>query len=350
MGDSQLTEVFLSRSAYGRTSSLYTSARRDDPALAQLPPFARALAGPLFGAVSGIAGSFPAVVAAPRPAAMPRLSATVSRVRLPFRRASVRLQVAAVEPLTPEAFGAAASALADSLAMRVVPHEPCARELARTLAGELPAHADACAAAGPAGCLGILDHVLLDRFDEALDRCDGGKPPRSAVSALESVDGKFRELADTGTFSDAELDVTFDDRPLTHVSFGAGAGVVLAASLSRPRVDTRNGVIVADPLDRVLGLAFVNWSPAGYDAEDPHLSFAERVRPFAGAALTPDFGPAFGVNVLLVRGLGIAAGGAVLFGKGADASRIGQKPSPPEDPYDLAVATTAFVGLTYTYK
>jgi hypothetical protein len=97
-------------------------------------------------------------------------------------------------------------------------------------------------------------------------------------------------------------------------------------------------------------MAFVNASLAGYDSEDPHISVAERFRPFFGAALTPDFGPAFGVNVLLVRGIGIAAGGAVLFGKGAERSDIGKEPPAPDDPYKLSVARAVFVGISYNYK
>jgi hypothetical protein len=80
------------------------------------------------------------------------------------------------------------------------------------------------------------------------------------------------------------------------------------------------------------------------------MSAAERFRPFFGAALTPDFGPAAGLNVLLVRGIGVTAGVALLFGTGADADEIGKAPSQPEDPYKLSIARAAFVGISYTYK
>jgi hypothetical protein len=96
--------------------------------------------------------------------------------------------------------------------------------------------------------------------------------------------------------------------------------------------------------------AFVNWSPGGYDEKAPSIAAAERFRPFFGAALTPDFGPVAGLNVLLARGIGVTIGGALLFGKGADASEIGGRPSRPDDPYKLAITRTAFVGLSYNYK
>jgi hypothetical protein len=97
-------------------------------------------------------------------------------------------------------------------------------------------------------------------------------------------------------------------------------------------------------------MAFVNWSPGGYDEKNPSIEGAERVRLLIGAALTPDFGPAAGINVLLVRGIGLTAGAAYLFGTGADASDIGSKPAHPEDPYRIAAARAAFVGIAYNFK
>jgi hypothetical protein len=94
----------------------------------------------------------------------------------------------------------------------------------------------------------------------------------------------------------------------------------------------------------------VNVSLAGYDGENPRISVAERFRPFFGAALTPDFGPAAGINVLLVRGIGIAAGGAFLFSKGAERADLGKEPPAPDKPYKLSVARAVFVGISYSYK
>lgn len=354
-GDRQLSEVFLSRSPLGRITSLYTSTREEDPLIAQLPAFVQSLAGPLFTAVGTLAGRIPgAIVEAVQEPKRPKLWVVVKRVGLPLRRASIRLQAVAREPVSSAAFAADASRLASSLAFGEVPHAPCARGLASTLAGALPAvtQAPICSSldAQPLECLAAFDTVITDSFDAAVKECDAGKPSRDALAALEKVDEAFRELVQDGTSSTAELDVTFKNRPPTHFSFGAGAGVMLTASLTRSRVDTKSGVLVADPLNRVMTMALVNWSPGGYDEKDPSIAPSERFRAFFGVALTPDFGPAFGVNVLLVRGIGLTAGGALLFGKGADSAEIGLKPSRPDDPYDLAVARAAFVGISYNYK
>lgn len=352
----QLVELFLSRSLQGRITSLYTSTREDDPLLATLPAFVKALAGPLFATVGSIAGIVPGpapetvAVVPPRP----RLAATVKRVGLPFRRAKVRLQAVAREPLSTEDFARSAQRLAGTLSFNQVPRAMCARNLATALAAELPVvtRASVCSAAtaDPLQCLKAFDTILTANFDGAVKACEAGKPAAEERRALERVDADFRELVNEGTSTGAELDVTFQNRPLSHFAFGAGSGVMPRASLSRPRVTTRNGLLVADPLDRVMTTAFVNWSPAGYDAEDPRVSAAERFRPFFGAALTPDFGPAAGLNVLLVRGIGITAGGALLFGTGADSDEVGKAPSKPGDPYKLSIARAVFVGLSFTYK
>jgi hypothetical protein len=354
-GGRGLTELFLSRSLQGRIASQYTSTREDDPLLAQVPAFVQSVAGPLFSTIGTLAGRIPGVAAETvREAVRPRIAATVKRVGLPFRRASVRLQAVAREPVSSAAFAGEARRAAADLSFDVVPHAPCARALAQTLADELPPVTQTATCSAPAAdpleCLAAFDAVITRSFDEAVGGCESGKPSRDAVAAMRDVDEAFRTLVRTGTALDAELDVTFKNRPAAHFAFGAGAAVMVATSLTRPRVDTKSGVIVADPLNRVMTTAFVNWSPTGYDEKAPSMTAAERFRLFFGAALTPDFGPVAGVNVLLVRGLGVTIGGALLFGKGADASEIGTRPSRPDDPYELAITRAAFVGLSYNYK
>jgi hypothetical protein len=354
-GDRHLTELFLSRSPLGRVSSVYTSTREDDPRLAELPKFVQALAGPLFATVGTLAGAIPGA----RPEAvpsreLPKIAATVRRVGLPFRRASIRLRAVGREPVSSADFAASAASLASTFTFSDVPRAPCARGLAAALAEDLPpvTRMPVCSAADadPIACTTAFDRVLTAAYEHAVASCESGKPSREARAALADVDDAFRTLVTTGTSTTAELDQTFKNRPPTHFSFGAGAAVMVTASLDRPRVTTDRGVIVADPLDRVMTMAFVNWSPGGYDEKSPSIRGAERVRLFLGAALTPDFGPAAGINVLLVRGIGITAGGAYLFGTGADASEIGEKPARPDDPYRIAAARALFVGIAYNFK
>jgi hypothetical protein len=349
----QLIEVFLSRSPQGRIVSSYTSRREDDPLAGQLPQFVQALAGPLFATVGAIAGR---IAGEPESSAEPppRLMATVKRVGLPFRRATVRLRASAREPISSAAFAAAARRLAASVSFTDVPHVACARDLAQRLAQQLPAATRSAACSGPAPddleCTKTFDAALTGSMAAAAAGCDGGKPSREALQALTLVDKRFRALVQSGTATGAELDLTFRNRPPTHFAFGAGTAVIGEAWQTRPRVDTSGGDLIASPLPRVMTMAFVNWSPGGYDPDDDELSGAERWRVFVGTALTPDVGPVIGLNVLLVRGIGLTLGGAVLFGKGADAQELGGPPARPDDPYRLSIARAVFAGVSYNYK
>ena len=225
-GDGQLVELFLSRSGQGRVTSLYTSTREDDPLLATLPAFVKALAGPLFATVGSVAGSVPQGVRGNVGAPRPKLAATVKRVGLPFRRAAIRLQAIAREPVSALAFAASARRLASSVAFNDVPHASCGRRLAATLADELPpvTQTPACSAAtaNPLECLNAFDTVLSTNFNEAAESCEAGKPSREERDALELVDAKFRELVREGASTIAELDLKFKNRPLSRFGFGAG--------------------------------------------------------------------------------------------------------------------------------
>lgn len=203
-----------------------------------------------------------------------------------------------------------------------------------------------------AKCTQQIDAAMVASYNGAIDgTLDGCALKKADIDAIQDVDQKFRTLIKTGSALTADADLTFHNRPLTKWSLDAGSGVMAGATLNRPRVDLdKSGNIVADPLTRVMTLAFVNWSPAGYDETAPALQGSERFRLFFGAALTPDFGVVGGVNVMLIRGLGLCLGGGALFGKGADETAIGKPPAVPTDPYQLATAYVWFAGITFNYK
>ena len=172
-----------------------------------------------------------------------------------------------------------------------------------------------------------------------------------ALLALPHPRATIRMQVSARDGDSAYAEFTFRNRPLTRWSFGAGAAVIAAAAVSPPRVDLDSaGAMVADPLPRALTMAHVNWSPRGYDEDAPDVRLAERYRLFFGAALTPDFGIVAGVNVLLVRGVGIAGGVAFLFARGAHETDIGKAPADPASPFRLTVPAALFIGLTWNAK
>lgn len=346
-----LYELLLSRTRFGRVTSSYDSVREQDPIEQTLPAFVQAVAGPLFGAIAAIA-PLPRV-GPPRP--LPPVHATVSRVGLPFKRASVKLKAFASDPwFDDELFRVTTGALANALVFGEVSASACARAYATNLGATLPQAAIAsCTSADPdlAACKAAFDTRLAADYASAVAACNAGAPSERDLDALGIVDRRFRELTTASLTNTAELETSFKNRPLTHVAFGAGMGVIVAARLSDPRVklDTA-GRLVADPLSRVMTMAFVNWSPRGYDPDAARMSIHERVRVLVGAALTPDFGIVGGGSVLIARGIGVSAGVGILFAKGAHDDEIGAPPASATDPYRLSVVTAPFVGISYTFR
>jgi hypothetical protein len=352
-----LTEVFVAGSVSARGASLYTSTAEKDPLVEQLPGFVQAIFAPLSTTVAGILGRVKGKADArsfEKAVAPPQLGVIISSVVLPLARASIRLQMQARDLATVEEFTGAVGRLGAALIFDGAGRSTPARAQVTKLVDELPVvAADKCAASGstapaPVPCRGALDAEIKAAYDAAM----ATKPSTADADAIELVDQRFRELVVNALSVSAELDVTFKNRPLTHFAFGAGAAVMAYASVSRVRtkLDDDNGLLVSDPLPRVMTMAFVNWSPRGYDAASPSLRASERFRAFFGAALTPDFGVVGGINVLLQRGIGIVGGVGVLFGKGAEAEEVGKPPAASEDPFKLAVGRTVFVGISYNYR
>ena len=352
-----LSEVFIAGSITARAVSLYTSTAEKDPLAEQLPAFVQALFGPLSTTLAGILGRVTGGAAArsivPEPAP-PRLAITISTLVLPLARASIRLQMKANDLATAQEFTDAVGRLGTTLLFDGAGRSDLARTQIKKLVDDLPVVASAnCAATGtaapaPLACRNALDALIKSAYDAA----KAGNPSSADSTAIEKVDQQFRALAVSALSTSAELDMTFKNRPLTHFAFGAGSAVMGYARVNRVRakVGDGSGSLVSDPLPRVMTMAFVNWSPAGYDDASPTISTRERVRGFFGAALTPDFGIVGGINILLQRGIGIVGGGGVLFGKGAEKDEIGKPPAASEDPFKLAVGRTVFVGISYNYK
>jgi hypothetical protein len=355
-GVTGFTEVFLASSLDARAVSLYTSTREKDPFIEQLPDFIKAIFSPLSATIAGILGG--AQGAGREAVEEPKLAVTVSGVVLPIRRASVRVQTKVKDLVSQDDFRDAVATLGATLLFDGAGRSGPARAQITQLMTQLPLNAKA--SCGPpaapssgtavsrsTACRDALDAVLKSAFDAATK----GASDKDIV-VVTDVDRQFRAVAVNALSTSAELDFTFKNRPLTKFTFGAGAAVIANAHISRVRtkIDDRTGQLVSDPLPRVMTLAFINWSPKGYDEAAAEISIAERVRPFFGAALTPDFGVIGGVNALLARGIGVVGGIGWLFGKGADVEEIGQPPAAKEDPFKLALSRSVFVGISYNYR
>ena len=365
-GRARVVEAFLSRGPRGRLFSVYVSSRDKEVADA-LPAFLQAIASPLFAVFGTFAGPVskaavktigPPLENPPFKLVPPTVHVTVARVGLPFERATIKWKASAKEPVDVDVFSDAIDRFVDDLTFSDVPHSPCARAVAALLGDALKSAAAGarCASATgtSSGCRAHFDELIRAAEAQALDQADPVPaclaPSREDLSAVDRIDDKVRAFAAKSMTTGADADLTFKNRPLTHWSFGAGSGVLTSASLTRPRVAVKSGTVVADPLPRVVTVSFVNWSPAGYDAERDGVSGAERARPFFGATLTPDFGLTAGVNLLLVRGIGVTVGGVLMFSKGADSAEIGKAAANPDKPYSLSSARGILLGVSYSFR
>lgn len=339
--DGALYELLLTRTNVGRSVSAYTSTREADPLTEALPGFIQAIAGPLFGTFAAAAGG---ELAAPKV-----LYATVKRVGLPFKRASVKVTTLVKDPWFERAdYVDGIAKLAAKVRFEDVSASSCGRDLVDRLSIITPP--PACTNPNVSACKAAFDSLMATAFKDAFVACDDGTPSDTNREALQIADKRFRDYVTSSVTATATLELTFKNRPLTRVAFGAGSGVMMRPRLTEPRVNITDGVITADPLTRVMTMAFVNVSPGGYNADSAKMSAHERVRLMFGASLTPDFGVVAGVNILMSRGIGISIGWAALFGTGAAADAIGAPPADAKDPFKLTVANTPFVGITYNYK
>jgi hypothetical protein len=356
--DDAVIEVFFGRGRRSRLADVYASTRTENPIDKQLSAFAETVASPLFDTIGVLAGPpmprpATALRAAPRPLS---IAATVSRVGLPFNRATITWKATAKEPIGPAEFDAAIADLAGNLKFSAAAHSACAQAYIDAATAALSATVKSereCAGddGNGAACKAAIDRSLAKTLAD--QRCGGAAPDASQRAGLEKVDTTVRTSIDGLLTTTAETQLTFNNRPETHASLGAGAAAIASASLSRPRVKVSSdtGTLTAAPLPRVMTMAFVNWSPAGYDGGQSHVSWAERVRPFVGAALTPDFGVVGGANLLLFRGVGVLVGSGVMFTSGARAEEIGNPPANPDKPFAVSTArVNLFVGLAYNFK
>jgi Predicted NADH:ubiquinone oxidoreductase, subunit RnfD len=357
----QVYQVFFSRGGRGKIASVYVSTRDKNPFLEELPAFVQAIASPLFATVGALAGTERTRArprmrggVEPEMSKPPSVFASVAAVGLPFARATIKWKALAREPVEIDTLWDDAEAFARDLTFAQPATAACARgsieSLRDAFKGAAAEKECAGADATTATCQTHIDQAIGEavRTRAASPACTAAS--NDDLSAFESVEKKFRDFAGTGMTSSAEADITFKNRPLTHWSFGAGSGVLTTVSLTLPRVTVDDHKLAADPLGRVVTTSFVNWSPSGYDAEQARIAGAERLRPFFGVTMTPDFGLAAGVNVLLTRGIGVSAGGVVMFAQGAPADRIGSEPADPDKPYRISYARGILVGITYNFK
>lgn len=349
----RLLQAFVADAPSETLAAVYVSTQQRNPLTDQIPAVAAAMVDPLLALASVTRGPTSAARAAnnaraARTAAQGWL--TIADVPLPFERASIELHMNATVPPTPGVVRDAASDLRDKMQLLDVRYSECAQTLAGTLFTTIETRSTQCERTLATNCLDLS--VLDAEFDNAYQAQNKACGTTAADRrALQLVDREFRELLAEG--SDRKLPSKKDlkDIPLGRFSFGVVEALMMGTFASAPRVTVDDGVLVADPLGRLVTMAVVNGSFRPYNPAAFSISRQERLRWFAGAAITPSFGVAGGISALVVRGFAINAGVVVLGTTGAaDGQSIGSPPVGADDPYSLEAAGGFFLGASFNFK
>lgn len=390
-----LYEVFLSVTGDSDHASLYVFTAQPDALEAQIPALVAAATGPmfasaakLFGNVNKVGLSIAALTAiggeVETSEEPPPVSVKVSTLIPPLASAKAKVTDVVVQPFPYVDFQRQVRDLAGRLVFVEATRSQCASEYVSLLAPQLAEIAKSADCTGAASTPSICrtafsgafertysavdttcaQHVKSDVETANAGRADRDKWTPAQVkteiddrlkvqrSAMQQVDTEFRKLVAAQQPERLTADSSLTNTPLTHWSFGVLTAFSFGETVSATRVKVGgDGKLAPDPLSRQLTAFVVNVAPAGYRADAPTMSWAERVRGFIGVTTTPEFGVAAGVSVQIWKGVGVNFGGARMviptFGDAND--RLGQAPSEPSAPFGTAHANAVFVGAHYTF-
>lgn len=146
-----------------------------------------------------------------------------------------------------------------------------------------------------------------------------------------------------------EKSSSYKNVPKRHISFGLLSAATFGESKDPIRVKVDENKVVQDPLPTALTMAIVNIHPSAYDAQNEKISWSERLRFFAGATLSPEFGIGFGGGVALFRGVSLNLGYAFMLIDTEGDQKIGQEVLADEDPLGSGTAGAWFFGGSYSF-
>jgi hypothetical protein len=351
----RLIDILVADDEQSVLHSVYVSTPVANPLLEQIPDVLKKVDVLGFVATVRDRKNAFAVVEAPTP---PGARFALYRPQLPCSRADVQVADAIIVPTTAAKFVQGADELAVQVEQREARTSICAAQLAEAYRHAIAtvAQGEACQAAknaedGRDACGKALENALNEAYKERVAVCSR-EPDGAAQDPVLVVDDKFRALVATFGQKIARNESKLQNVPDTRYSFALMTAVMVGApTLSATRVKVDQGKLTDDPLPGLLTMAVVNIHPRPYDAAAFGQTWAERVRFFAGATITPDFGAAAGAGIAIIRGLAVNAGAAWLLVSGpGPGETIGQAPVDKNHPFRLAGGRAFFFGLSYTLK
>jgi hypothetical protein len=359
----QLLDVFISSTPAASLHTQYVSSRTPDPLTAQVPDFVEQSG--ILAFVGSVRRPLTRGAAEREPAGG---SIAVYRASLPIRRAAIVVHDTVVTPATAADFLGDVVRVADDLKKRDARLSPCARNLADAdvaairdavqqpaCAAPEPAAIATTAAANARACRGVVQRALDRSYDDAIARCTTDGPAIGGVDPMLAVDQRLRDATSGLNAQRLRGDSKLTNAPLTRFTFGLLSAVTVAApryfgGAARVKVSDRGG-LVEDPLPSLLNLAIVNIHPTPYDRAEDSLSWAERVRMFAGTVIRPDFGVAGGLGIGVIRGLSVNVGWANVFVRAPkDRTRPVSEISGSSANIGVGHAGVWFAGLSYSFR
>jgi hypothetical protein len=360
-------------------ASRYSSERKDNPLLEQVPALIKQLGVVEFlgvgaGAVKPAATETAAVPPPPPPPQPGEALFTVWAPTLPAARADVGISDLVLRGVPLAEIREAASGLAARLAASEGRQSTCAAQLSSAyeaaIGEEIPDSAAQRASASrtcsalvnglavdPDGCREVLADALGRAYRQVIPSCtpDTGAVGHDPVAAVRSA---FSDLVSTLGYEAAEGEGSFHNTPRDQVSFGVMTALRLGSphfSGDRAKVGD-DGVVQVDPLPRLISSVIVNWHPFGSDPSKV-VTYKDKgsVRLFGGTAITPDFGLVAGASYSPIKGLAVSVGRAWLFINTPRAgvsvgSPLPEDPAIARNPFERGTASTWFWGLTYSLQ
>jgi hypothetical protein len=206
---------------------------------------------------------------------------------------------------------------------------------------------------GPDLCVQLADGRFSAQYAEQQPLCRGqtAAETRQNLQALQRIDTAFRTYVHG--LDQIVLPATLDmsNAPRTRFGFGLVSGYLARPRTEAVRATIASGLIAPDPLPRHVNMIVVTGAFHSYDARRPSPGWNERTRWFAGTVIAPDIGAGAGLSLLVVRGLAVSAGFAVLaVPTPAAGEAIGRAPVNAADPFRTGTVRGGFVGLSYNFK
>ena len=139
--------------------------------------------------------------------------------------------------------------------------------------------------------------------------------------------------------------------PKRSIDFGLLSGAVLGSLGGAERVKVDGGLLLADPLDRLLTMATINWYPTPYQPLAQSKTWPPRVRLSAGVVLTPEpgFGAALGVGLDLGLSLNLGAAGLAVNTR-QQGDSLGVAPNNPADPVKTSIRWIWYAAVGFAFK